>query len=228
MIQKNNLELWEKVEKTDPKYTKSANIKGNRITAISPQFQVKNATQQFGSYGVSWGLKKIELDYSLVDKKFFKDKTEGTYPNVKVVGKEEVCMGLVTLSAIFFFPNGEFPIINSISLFTNNEMSKLDDNFAKKIETDTLTKALSKLGFNADIFLGKFDDQRYLSDIKEEFNPNRLTEKDLEEISKKIDNCKTLNELTSIYNSDVRIKTNKILLDKLKYKKTDLTNDSIN
>jgi hypothetical protein len=27
-------------------------------------------------------------------------------------------------------------------------------------ETDTLTKAISKLGFNADIFMGKFDDLR--------------------------------------------------------------------
>jgi hypothetical protein len=48
-------------------------------------------------------------------------------------------------------------------------MSKLDDQFAKKVETDTLTKAISKLGFNADIFMGKFDDQRYVEEMKEEF-----------------------------------------------------------
>ena len=28
----NNLELWNKVEKTNPAYTKKANVKGNRIT----------------------------------------------------------------------------------------------------------------------------------------------------------------------------------------------------
>jgi hypothetical protein len=78
-------------------------------------------------------------------------------------------MGLVVFKATFFYPTGEFPIINSISLFTNNDMTKLDDNFAKKLETDSLTKAMSKLGFNADIFMGKFDDQRYLSDITKEF-----------------------------------------------------------
>ena len=50
-------------------------------------------------------------------------------------------------------------------------MTKIDDNFAKKLETDTLTKALSKLGFNADIFLGKFDDIRYVEDLNKEFNP---------------------------------------------------------
>jgi hypothetical protein len=45
------------------------------------------------------------------------------------------------------------------------------DNDAKKIETDTLTKAISKLGFNADIFMGKFDDLRYIEEMNEEFNP---------------------------------------------------------
>lgn len=50
----------------------------------------------------------------------------------------------------------------------------LDDNFAKKIETDTLTKAISKLGFNADIFMGKFDDVRYLKEITAEFAPKPI------------------------------------------------------
>ena len=167
---KDNLELWRKVEKTNPKYTKKAKVGGNQITSISPQFQIMNVTEQFGSYGTTWGFKDIELDFSLVSTMFQKDKTEGVYPNIKVIGKEDACMGLVVFKAIFFYPNGEFPVINSISLFTNNEMSKLDDNFAKKLETDTLTKAISKLGFNADIFLGKFDDVRYIEEITKEFN----------------------------------------------------------
>jgi hypothetical protein len=33
-----------------------------------------------------------------------------------------------------------------------------------------LTKAISKLGFNADIFMGKFDDLRYIEEMNEEFN----------------------------------------------------------
>ena len=77
--------------------------------------------------------------------------------------------GLVVLNAIFFFPNGEFPIKNACNLFIDNAKTKIDDNFAKKIETDTLTKAISKLGFNADIFMGLFDDARYLAEVTEEF-----------------------------------------------------------
>ena len=205
MSENKNLELWNKVEKTNPKYTKKAKISGMSITSISPQYQIMQVTEQFGVYGKEWGFKSIELDYTLVDKKFFKDKTEGTYPKVKVIGKEESNMGMVIFKAVFFFPGGEFPIINSISLFTNNDKTKLDDQFAKKVETDTLTKAISKLGFNADIFLGKFDDVRYVSEITAEFN--KLTSKEIEDISKKIQLSKDVKDLGVVYNSDIRIKT---------------------
>jgi hypothetical protein len=145
-MENNNLELWNKVEKTNPKYTKKANVKGNNITAIAPQYQIKNVTEQFGSYGSTWGFKSLEFDYTLVDS-----------------------LGLVVLHAVFYYPNGEFPIKNAQNIFIDNAKTKIDDNFAKKLETDTLTKAISKLGFNADIFMGLFDDVKYLADITKEF-----------------------------------------------------------
>ena len=153
VIPTGNLDLWNKVEKTNPKYTKKANVKGNQITSIAPQFQVMNATEQFGSYGSTWGFKNMSIDYTLMDK------------------------GLVTFKALFYYPSGEFETINSIQLYRDNAMTKIDDNFAKKLETDTLTKALSKLGFNADIFLGKFDDVRYVEDLKKEFKQSPKTKK---------------------------------------------------
>ncbi len=145
-METNNLELWQKVEKTNPKYTKKANVKGNNITAISPQYQIKNVTEQFGSYGKTWGFKSMEFDYTLAES-----------------------LGLVVLHAVFYYPNGEFPIKNCQALFTDNAKTKIDDNFAKKLETDTLTKAISKLGFNADIFMGLFDDVKYLAEVTKEF-----------------------------------------------------------
>jgi hypothetical protein len=141
-----NLELWNLVEKTNPKYTKKANVKGNSITAISPQYQIKNVTEQFGSYGKTWGFKSLDFDYTLVND-----------------------FGLVVLHAVFFYPDGEFPIKNAQALFVDNAKTKIDDNFAKKLETDTLTKAISKLGFNADIFMGLFDDVKYLAEVTKEF-----------------------------------------------------------
>ena len=141
-----NLKLWNAVEKTDPKYTKPAKIGGMKITAIAPQYQIKLATEQFGSYGKGFGFKEIELDYSLVE-----------------------AMQLVVFKGTFFFPGGEFVIINSNKLYMDRKQEMIDADFAKKIETDALTKALSKLGFNADVFMGRFDDVRYVDEMKEEF-----------------------------------------------------------
>lgn len=149
-----NLELWEKVEKTDPNYTKKANVGGNKITSIAPQYQIKQATEQFGTYGRTWGFKDIKLDYSLA-----------------------LHADLVVFTGVFYYPEGEFPIINSIKLYKDNAKTKIDDDFAKKIETDALTKALSKLGFNADVFMGRFDDERYVSQLREEFSEPQATEK---------------------------------------------------
>jgi len=159
----NNLELWNKVEKTNPKYTKKANVGGNNITSIAPQYQIKNVTEQFGVYGKTWGFKQLNFDYTLASE-----------------------FGLVILDAIFFFPNGEFPIKNAQKLFMDNAKTKIDDNFAKKLETDTLTKAISKLGFNADIFLGLFDDVKYLADVTKEFAekpaPIKLSQKAIDDL----------------------------------------------
>lgn len=159
----NNLELWNKVEKTNPKYTKKANVKGNNITAIAPQYQIKNVTEQFGSYGKTWGFKSLEFDYTLTES-----------------------LGLVILHAIFYYPDGEFPIKNAQSIFMDNARTKIDDNFAKKLETDTLTKAISKLGFNADIFMGLFDDVKYLAEVTKEFAeapaPIKLSDKAIDDL----------------------------------------------
>ena len=142
---KDNLELWDKVKKTDPKHTKQANVKGNKLTSIKPQYQIYCATKEWGSYGSSWGFESIELCYELKE------------------------IGLITFKARFYYPNGDFPCINTIGLYRDNAMTKIDDEFAKKVETDALTKCLSKLGFNADIFMGRFDDLRYVEELKKEF-----------------------------------------------------------
>jgi len=140
-----NLKLWKSVEETDPNHTKKANVKGNKITSIAPQYQIKLATEKFGSYGGRWGFKELKYDYTLSN------------------------IGMIVLNAVFFYPKGEFPITNSVQLYRDGAMTKIDDDFAKKVETDTLTKALSKLGFNADIFMGRYDDTKYFNEMVEKY-----------------------------------------------------------
>jgi len=148
--------LWNAVEKTDPKHTKKANVRGNNITAIAPQSQIMKATEQFGSYGAKWGWKSFEFDYALLD-----------------------TTGIVIFKGLFYFPGGEFPISTSISAYKDGARTKPDADFAKKVETDALTKALSKLGFNADVFMGLYDDNKYVMEVTKEFAP---TDKGVDEI----------------------------------------------
>lgn len=191
-MEKDNLKLWHSVEKTNPNYTKKAKVGGNNITAISPQFQILNATEQFGSYGSEWGFRNIQLDYSITNTPI---KLSVTDWNTKETSVIDSVLGLVGFKATFFYPKGEFEITNSIKIFTDNKHSKIDDNYAKKLETDALTKALSKLGFNADIFLGKFDDVRYLEEVTKEFAPKI----DYTRQNNMLKACTTLDQLATIF-----------------------------
>lgn len=141
-----NMDLWDKVCKTDPKHTKKAKIGGMNITAIAPQYQIMNATREFGPYGIKWGFESIELDYNLIP-----------------------VFNLIVFKGTFFCPDGKFQIISSSKMYMDRKQEMVDADFAKKIETDALTKALSKLGFNADIFMGRYDDHKYVEEMKQEF-----------------------------------------------------------
>ena len=137
-----NLELWNRVAETDPAFTKQANVKGNKIKSIIPQYQLMQATEEFGPYGQGWGFKDIKHDLSLVGD-----------------------LGLVVFYATFYAKDIEFPITNTISVWRDGARTKVDDDWAKKAETDALTKALSKIGFSADVFMGYHDDMRYVNEV---------------------------------------------------------------
>jgi len=147
MKEGNNLSLWNRVSKTDPSKTKEVSF-GRKFTAIDPMYQLKKATEEFGLYGEKWGFKEIELNYDLFSK------------------------GMIVFKGVFYAPNIEFPIINSAS-FSKGKDGKIDEDFAKKVETDTLTKALSKLGFNADVFEGKFEDSKYIEELRKSFEEKK-------------------------------------------------------
>jgi hypothetical protein len=60
-------------------------------------------------------------------------------------------------------------------LFTDKDgNTHLDDDCVKKVATDALTKGLSKLGFNADVFLGLYDDNKYVAGAKAAFETKRF------------------------------------------------------
>lgn len=152
----NNLDFWDSVEETPPQHTKKVSYGTRKFTTISAQYQIKQATDKFGMYGDKWGIDKLDVT--------FKD-----------LAKDQI---LAVGNCLFFYTVGDKRIefIISSSIFVqqwSNQYKVLvqDDEFAKKLETDITTKALSKLGFSADVFLGKYDDNKYVNALKDKYNP---------------------------------------------------------
>lgn len=144
------IDFWAKVEKTNPKFTKNASVSGQQRTAVDAQYKKKMITEQFGMYGLGWGVKPDSEKYERVH---FENQT---------------CILTYTATAFYVHEGNraEFPIAAQIkeSYVTKNGSGylKIDDEAVKKVRTDALTKGLTDLGFCADIHMGMFDDQDYV------------------------------------------------------------------
>tara|TARA_R110000744_G_scaffold71312_2_gene143649 strand:+ start:22199 stop:22813 length:615 start_codon:yes stop_codon:yes gene_type:complete len=130
------MKLWNSVCKTDPAHTKHVAQRGG-FTAIDAMYQIQTATEQFGPVGIGWG-----WDFDL------------SYPENGTV------VAMVTLW--HGNKNQTVKQVGQKSLGAN----RADEDAVKKAVTDGLTKCLSYLGFNADVFLGKFDDNKYVAEMK--------------------------------------------------------------
>ena len=159
-----NLEIWDKVEKTDPQYTKLVNQRGG-YTSICATYQSMRATEVFGPYGEGWGLSEIKYDYALLES-----------------------TKMVLCHAVFFYITDckrvEFPLSNAIMPMMG---AKADEDFLKKVETNTISKALSRLGFSADVFMGLFDNTDYVNQLKTESEIDRAEDREAEIVNKRKD-----------------------------------------
>ena len=152
MPDNNNLVLWESVAETDRQFTKPGKKGAYEFTAISPVYQFKNATRAFGIQGIGWGVK--------IGSEIFSFEEYGETM-------------LITYDAIMFFKYdgeiGEIPIHAQEKMAYRtmgvNGYMKVDDEARKKVVTNAKTKGLSELGFNADIFMGMFEDPEYLEQL---------------------------------------------------------------
>lgn len=190
-----NMSIWDQVSRTDPKFTKESGF-GRKFTSISPQYQLREATKVFGPYGKGFGFESCEIE---------------------LIGEDLSKIAFV--KAVFFFVDLDgrhtFPINNTWSAMAGSAKKNtlhVDEDFAKKAETNTLSKALSKLGFSADVFMGQFDDHEYVAMVTSETAIENAedqiaeTRKQREEYQEKcikeieyIRNAKTMGELKGLY-----------------------------
>lgn len=144
-----NLSIWSQVDKTSSKNVKPVTNGGRTYSSINPTSQKKKATEIFGPYGSGWG---VEPESESFD---YKEFSNGTI--------------LIIYRATMFYMHNDAKCRLPIS--ANEKMAyitkggkgylMIDDEAEKKVRTNAVTKGLSELGFNADIFLGQWDDQEY-------------------------------------------------------------------
>jgi len=170
------MNIWDAVSKTDPAHTKKVNQRGG-FTAIDASYQVMNATSQFGPVGIGWGYKSEAPIF------------EGGAVIVAVTlwhGDEANTFGPEFGCEIMFSKD-------------KNGNDRTDTDAPKKATTDALTKLLSRLGFNADVFLGKFDDSKYVQErtreVAKENTPEPTPRERSERMNKALKACETAEAL---------------------------------
>lgn len=139
-----HLTLWNQVQETDPAMTRRVNQRGG-FTAIDSYYQIRRATELFGPLGVGWGYSAdFRFEHNLV----------------------------FAVVSLWYEWNGArstpFTVCASNQLITTGKAGAaphVDEDAAKKALTDALTKGLSYLGFSSDVFMGKFDDNRYVEQV---------------------------------------------------------------
>jgi hypothetical protein len=138
-----NMKLWDSVSKSDPKYLKRVSLGARSFTSIDPQYQVKSATEAFGPVGVGWGWEANT---------HFVNLSNG---DTAVISDVSVWTGE---------PSNRYGPFPGCRKFFDATKGRMSEDAPKMSVTDGLTKALSHLGFNADVFLGEHDGNKYTAD----------------------------------------------------------------
>lgn len=190
-----NMKIWDFLSKTNPEFTKPfSKFGGKTLTTIDPHYQIQMMTNAFGPVGKGWS---YQVEYKYLDKLVFAE-----------------------VSIQYFLDNKWYafgPVSSVQSLAKKN--GGLDDEAPKKAMTDAMTKAFSHLGMSADVFLGMFENNKYVEDLKKEFSQKQnsvvqTTEPaymddtvDVDEIKNEISAAKTEKQFYAVKNK-LRLKVN--------------------
>lgn len=205
MTEVNNLKLWDAVSKTDPSATKESTFGGRKQTSVNGYHMFKEATNIFGPIGIGWGFKIVEErwdDGALITVKI--NENENRYEQSKTH----------TMRILFWYlmdgVKGEFESIGHTAAIYKSSYGVSDDGEApKKSLTDAIKKALSMLGFSADIFMGMYDNQDYVNQLKIESEIDKAEDRDAEVTAKRTETIEYIqNSIDSIKNSKSEIEVN--------------------
>jgi len=159
-----NTALWDAVERTDPKHCKPITGKSYQGTSPKPHYLIHKATETFGPCGIGWG-------FTIADERI----EEGA-------GGDRMHIAHVKVWYKWNGERGEVEHVGGTQFSGMRASGKpfTDEDAPKKSITDALVKALSMIGFAGDIFMGRYDDSKYVAEVRNEFaatpaTPNTVT-----------------------------------------------------
>jgi hypothetical protein len=146
----NNLDIWDRFADIDPSFTKPITGKSYKGTSPNPQYVIRCLTELFGPVGKGFGWEVLQ---------------EGFTP----LGDE-----ILHWCRVRFWHGDRAQCFESYGqtkalMKTRNGLMS-DEDAPKKSLTDAIIKAASHLGIAANIFLGRWDDQKYVASVAEEFS----------------------------------------------------------
>jgi hypothetical protein len=169
-----NLRIWHSVKKTDPSYTKPFSRAGGfKGTDINPLWRMMRMTEEFGPIGQGWGYEVLETRFDHLT-----DGQALVFALVKVWYREDGQTERYEVG----------PQWGGTQLIAARKDGKLfvDDEAPKKAVTDGITKCLSYLGVSADVYLGMFEDSKYLRSVAEEYRAEKQEEAAAEKIKPEV------------------------------------------
>ncbi|EPJ5861951.1 hypothetical protein JRA82_002759 [Raoultella ornithinolytica] len=182
---KANLSVWNRVQRTDPAFVEK-NSFGAGLHSIRAQYILMRATEVFGMEGTGWGvdIKEERIDRGVPLMEPIQDQSG------KIIGQKPVrdgdgslfCLSVHTIRIELWYlrdgKKGRIPAYGHTDYITKggDGALKMEKEAAKKSLTDATTKALSHLGFGADVYMNMHNDNEYTSKLNEIFEIKKASE----------------------------------------------------
>lgn len=181
-----NLRHWKRFDDIDPSFTKPITGKPYKGTSPNPQYVIKCLTEIFGPVGEGFGWDVVAEDFTPMGDellhwcriKFWHTDRANTFD---IYGQTKAVMKT-----------------------RNGFMS--DEDAPKKSLTDAIVKASSHVGVAANIFLGRWDDQKYVAEVDAKYRDEESPQFDsagaLERIKNSVKEAKTTDALSVLWKSE--------------------------
>jgi hypothetical protein len=196
-----NLYLWDRLKRTDPKATKPFQRAGGfRGTQIDPVWRIQMMTETFGPVGLGWGHEQLE--WTIAERMVF------------------ICCRVWYIdpdTQTKCFTGPQWGGTELIRKNNRDGTERPDDEAFKMSVTDAIGKCMLQIGLAADVYMGQFDDSKY-RDESEAFysaktNPNLAPlsiQKFEQEVKEKLMAVEDLDALDTLWRDGVNARIREI------------------